>query len=310
MNPLRWIARIAPALALIAGLSPAKSATFPLPGPGDTVVGRMLPIELSHEDTLVDIARRYSIGYQEIRRANPGLDPWLPGEGRAALLPTRFILPVAPWKGIVLNVAEMRLYYFPASAAGEEPEVVTYPVSIGRMDWNTPLGKTTVVRKAKNPTWTPPASIRREHAAEGDILPSVVPAGPDNPLGQRAIYLGRSGYLIHGTNKPYGIGMRVTHGCVRLYPEDIEALFEQVPVGTPVNIINQPYKAGWQGDTFYVEAHAVMDENDFPLPPDLIMLRQVITEAAGDRIGAIDWSDVESIAYESAGIPIPLTLER
>lgn len=302
--------RLALALLLAAGIAPASGASFALPPPGDAVVGRMVPIELGHEDTLVDIARHYSIGYQEIRRANPDLDPWLPGEGSAALLPTRFILPDAPREGIVLNVGEMRLYYFPKPGDNGSAEVITYPVSIGRMDWNTPLGKTTIVRKTENPTWTPPASIKREHAAEGDMLPDVVPAGPDNPLGQHALYLGRSGYLIHGTNKPFGIGMRVTHGCVRLYPEDIAALFQQVPVGTAVNIINQPYKAGWQGNTFYVEAHPVFDENDYPLPPDLAEVRRVATLAAGAHARDLDWSAVEAIAYESAGIPIPLVLER
>ena len=305
-----WTSRLALTLMLVVGITPARSATFPLPPPGDAVVGRMLPIELSHGDTLVDIARRYSIGYQEIRRANPDLDPWLPGEGSAALLPTRFILPEAPWQGIVLNVGEMRLYYFPDPAPDGMAEVITYPVSIGRIDWNTPLGETTIARKAANPTWTPPASIRREHAAEGDILPAVVPAGPDNPLGQHALYLGRSGYLIHGTNKPFGIGMRVTHGCVRLYPEDVATLFDQVPVGTRVNIIDQPYKAGWQDGTFYVETHPVFDENDYPLPPNLMELRRVVTLAAGERAHAVDWGAVETIAYEAAGIPIPLALKR
>ena len=303
---LRWTIRLALALILAYGIAPALAATLPLPPPGDAVVGRMFPIELTRQDTLVDIAREYSIGYQEIRGANPDLDPWLPGEGNAALLPTRFILPDVPWRGIVLNVGEMRLYYFPTDGK----QVTTYPVSIGRMDWKTPLGETTIVRKQANPTWTPPASIRREHAEQGDILPAVVPAGPDNPLGEHALYLGRSGYLIHGTNKPFGIGMRVTHGCVRLYPEDIAALFEQVPVGTAVNIINQPYKAGWQGSTFYVEAHPIFDENDYPVPPDLTEVRRVVTLAAGDRAHAVDWNAVESIAYEAAGIPIPLVLAR
>jgi L,D-transpeptidase ErfK/SrfK len=303
--------KLFPALASI-GLaftllsSATLAATYPLPAPGDTVIGQMAPVELSRTETLLDVARRHSIGYQEIRRANPDVDPWLPAPDSAALLPTRYVLPDAPYEGILLNVGEMRLYYFPPPPPDGDEEVITFPVSIGRMDWNTPLGETKIVRKKADPTWTPPASIRKEHAAQGDILPDVVPAGPDNPLGQHALYLGRSGYLIHGTNRPYGIGMRVTHGCVRLYPEDVARLFELVPVGTPVNIINQPAKAGWQEGTLYLEVHPVLDENDQLLPPDLVAIRQVVTRAAGDHADTIDWSRVDAIAYEAGGIPVSL----
>ena len=302
-----WLAFLAiPQLALLVQV--AGAAAFPLPQPGDSVVGRMFSVELGRQDTLVDIARRYSIGWQEIRGSNPGVDAWMPAAESAALVPTRFVLPDAPREGIVLNIAEMRLYYFPPPDDRGNRDVITYPVSIGRIDWKTPLGETTVIRKTENPTWTPPESIKREHAAAGDILPDVIPAGDDNPLGRHALYLGRSGYLIHGTNRPYGIGMRVTHGCVRMYPEDIAMLFDQVPVGTRVDIVDQPYKAGWQEGVFYVEAHPLLDESDNPLPPDLIRLRQAVEKAAGPRSYAIDWKQVDDIAYEAAGIPVPLGL--
>ena len=296
-------------LLLLLSATAPRAATFPFPLPGDSVVGRMRSIDLSTRDTLVDIARAYSIGYQEIRQANPDVDPWLPAPQSAAMLPTRFVLPDAPREGIVLNVGEMRLYYYPPPGPDGQT-VVTFPVSIGRMDWKTPLGETRVVRKKENPTWTPPESIKKEHAAAGDILPPVVPAGPDNPLGQHALYLGRSGYLIHGTNRPYGIGMRVTHGCVRLYPEDVESLFNMVPVGTPVNIINQAAKAGWQEGTFYVEVHPVFDEDDRRLPPDIAEVRRVVERAAAGRAGSIDWKAVDAIAREGGGIPVPLTMRR
>jgi len=310
MKPHRFLYSWLVTLTLLVFPPVTPAATFPYPASGDSVVGQMRPVDLEYEDTLLDIARRYSIGYQEIRQANPGLDPWLPGKGAGALLPTRFVLPDAPWEGIILNVGEMRLYYFPPADVTVDQNVITFPVSIGRMDWKTPLGETTIVRKKENPTWTPPESIKREHAAQGDILPDVVPAGPDNPLGQHALYLGRRGYLIHGTNRPYGIGMRVTHGCVRLYPEDIARLFDMVPVGTRVNIINQPIKAGWQEGIFYVEVHPVLDENDNQLPPDLLQLRQVVSRAAGSAADRIDWSAVDAIAYEAGGIPVPLALSR
>jgi lipoprotein-anchoring transpeptidase ErfK/SrfK len=173
-------------------------------------------------------------------------------EGTRVILPTQHILPDTPREGLVLNLPEMRLYYYPKPSTGKPRTVVTFPVSIGRMDWATPLGLTRVTAKVINPVWYPPASIRAEHEQEGQALPPEVAAGPDNPLGQYALQLGRPGYLIHGTDRPYGIGMRATHGCIRLYPEDIQRLFEEVPVGTPVRIVNQPYKAGWYRGVLYL----------------------------------------------------------
>jgi L,D-transpeptidase ErfK/SrfK len=170
-------------------------------------------------------------------------------------------LPEAPREGLVLNIATKRLFYFPAPVAGEPAIVETYPIGIGREGWATPTGETSVVSKARDPVWFVPASIREEHAAAGDPLPAQVPPGPDNPLGTRVLGLGIPGYLIHGTNKPAGVGMRVSHGCVRLYPEDIESLFERVPLGTPVRIVNQPYLFGWQAGDLLLEAHPPLDED-------------------------------------------------
>ena len=196
------------------------------------------------EDTLPDLARRYSLGYEEIQRANPGVDVWLPGEGTSLLIPGQRLLPPGPHEGIVVNLPEHRLYYYPEGKKGETPYVITYPVSIGKMDWNTPLGKTRIVDKRKNPLWYPPESVRKEHAERGDPLPTVVKAGPDNPLGAFAMRLDikPGAYLIHGTNNPIAVGMAITHGCIRMYPEDIEALFPLVPVNTPVWLINEPVK--------------------------------------------------------------------
>jgi len=297
-------ALLAAALSLAAAATPA--ITFDYPKAGDTVIGRMQSVELKYEDTLSDVARRYSVGYQEIRGANPDIDFWLPGDGTGALVPTRFVLPDVPHEGLVLNIAELRLYYFPPPDPTHGRQVVTYPVSIGRMDWETPLGTTKVISKRENPTWTPPPSIRKEHAEQGDILPDVVPGGPDNPLGQHALYLGRRGYLIHGTNRPFGIGMRVTHGCMRLYPENVAELFERVPVGTTVNIIDEPYKAGWQDGVLYAEAHPLFDGDENRLPPDYARLLAVIEAKAGQAMAEIDRQLVYQIADEASGIPVPL----
>lgn len=232
------------------------------------IFGQIQTTAASREETLLDIARRYDIGQDEMMLANPGVDRWLPENGATVVLPLRFIIPQAERTGLVINLPEMRLYYFPKPVKGQKPEVITYPVSIGRMDWKTPLGRTTIVRKQKDPTWTPPQSLKIEAITEGKPpLKDIVPPGPDNPLGRYALYLGLPGYLIHSTNKPFGVGMRVTHGCMRLYPEDIEKLFNLVPAGTSVQIVNQPIKLGWQGDLLFIELHPPLEE-DTTTPSD------------------------------------------
>jgi L,D-transpeptidase ErfK/SrfK len=225
------------------------------------LIGELRHARVEDGETLLDIARRHDLGQNEIVLANPALDRWLPAAGAEVLLPTRYILPNAKRAGLVLNVPEMRLYFFPKPAPGRGPVVITYPVSVGRMDWRTPTGTTRVTAKQKDPAWYPPASLREEAMAAGQALPAVIPPGPANPLGRHALRLGIHGYLIHGTNKPYGVGMRVTHGCLRMYPEDIAALFNDIPVGTPVQIVNQPVKVGWLDETLYLEIHP-------PLPED------------------------------------------
>lgn len=288
---------------------PASAITFELPPAGESVVGNLQIISTRYEDTLVHVARQNNVGYRELRLANPEVDSWLPGEYTPVVVPTFFVLPDAPRKGIVLNLPEMRLYYYPPPKRGERPVVVTYPVSVGRRDWSTPLGKSRIVRKQENPTWTPPASIRKEHAERGDTLPAVVKPGPDNPLGKHALYLDKPGYLLHGTNQPAGVGMRVTHGCVRLFPEDIETLFAMVPIGTPVYLVNQPYKAGWRDGVLYFEAHPP-DADGRELPPDFKLMQRVINKALGEIGGRpdypVDWRHATRLAAFAEGIPLSL----
>lgn len=246
----------------IAGI--ARAGTWILPPSDIDIFGQMQTTVVSREETLLDIARLYDIGQTEILLANPDVDRWLPADGAEVILPSRYIIPQTERKGLVLNLAEMRIYYFPKPKKGAKPVVTTHPVGIGRMDWETPLGKTKVIGKKKDPTWTPPQSLKDAAIAAGDPpLPDVVPAGPDNPLGRFAIRLGvgNGSYLIHGTHKPFGIGMRVSAGCVRMYPEDIEAMFAQVPIGTQVQIINEPIKLGWLGDSLFVELHPPLEED-------------------------------------------------
>jgi L,D-transpeptidase ErfK/SrfK len=290
-------------LALAVG--PAAASVYPLPADGSAVVGTDSTVATVYEDTLPDIAHRYSLGYYEIIRANPGVDVWLPGAGKQLTLPGRRILPPGPREGIVLNLPEHRLYYFPKPHPGEQPVVITYPVSIGKMDWRTPLGETHVIAKIRHPAWYPPESIRKEHAANGDPLPKVVGPGPDNPLGDFALRLaaGHGEYMIHGTNNPTAVGMAVTHGCIRMYPEDVAALFALIPVGTPVRLINQPVKVAWAGGQLFLEAHPPVDDEGQSVEPDLQLLSQQLDQALGTDTAAIHWDLARATLQAASGMP-------
>ncbi|MDX1500395.1 MAG: L,D-transpeptidase family protein [Woeseiaceae bacterium] len=331
-------------LGLFVSALPVHAEIYELPPPGFDVVGAIATVTARHEDTLIDIARRHGLGYEDIVRANPDVDVWVPGAGTEVVLPTRFVLPPGPRKGIVLNLAEYRLYYFPPPKAGERAVVMTYPISIGRMDWETPLGLARVISKVVDPAWYPPQSVKDEHAAEGRPLPNVVPPGPDNPLGRHAMRLNIPGYLIHGTNRPAGVGMRVTHGCIRMFPEDIEYLFGHIGIDTPVRIINAPIKIGWNGDELVLEAHPVLEvaapttdepkkagatgtdaaasvpeekigDDDTPIDDERLRAAQkdpltYVTEqyiaATGERSAELDWYRAEEIVTRSDGIPTPV----
>jgi len=302
--------RVFAAVGVLLATGTAAAESFPLPVDGGDLIGDPRSTFARHEDTLIDIAREHGLGYEEIVNANPGVDPWLPGAGVSVELPKRRLLPMAPREGIVINLPEHRLYYFPKLGRDETPVVWSYPVSIGKMDWNTPLGSTRIVQKIKDPTWTPPKSVREEHAKRGDILPAVVPAGPNNPLGLFAMRLGIPGgaYLIHGTNRPAGVGMQVTHGCMRLYPEDIEELFAMVAVNTPVRIVNQPFKLGWQDGQLWVEVHPALQE-DTVEPPTLTDLTRLVVDATRESLTPVDWTRVQRAFAEARGMPVAVSLD-
>ena len=287
--------------------TPVRTDSFVLPLEGTDVVGEVQVVTARHEDTLADFARRYGLGFDEIVAANPSVDPWLPGEGTRVVLPTQFVLPNAPPKGLVLNLSAMRLFYFPKPERDGPRVVVTHPIGIGREGWRTPQGTLRITQKIENPKWRVPASVRREHAKMGDRLPAVVPAGPKNPLGAYAMRLSRPSYLIHGTNEPYGVGMRVSHGCVRLYPEDIARLFHEVPKGTQVRIVNQPYLAGWRDGTLYLEAHPPLEEDAKRWKGSLKPMERVVLAKAGDSPEAVDWEAAGQITREALGIPVPIS---
>lgn len=293
---------LAAALVFAAALSasPADAAKNT-----DATIGTVQHYRTRSSDTFVDLARRFDVGYDELVAANPGVDPWLPGENTPLTLPTAQLLPAAPHRGIVINLAAMRLFFFPPGSAPP----VTYPIGIGREGYGTPIGTTRVVRKQENPTWIPTASER----AEEPDLPRVVPPGPDNPLGEYALYLGWPGYRIHGTNKPPSVGRRVSHGCIHLYPEDIAALYRNASIGTPVTVVDQPVEFGWIGRALFMEVHpslSQLDEIDRrgTFSPEAIDgLGREVRAAAGAQWRRIDWNVVLTAAKERRGIPVRIT---
>ena len=270
-------------------------------GGQDSVIGHLASVPVQDGDTLLDIARHFGLGYQHIVEANPSLDPWVPQPGSRALLPLQFILPDAPRKGVVINLASMRLYYF---ADGKSPELSTWPIGIGREGRSTPVGIMAVDHKRERPTWYVPESIRRSHGQQGDPLPAVVPPGPDNPLGDYAFYLSKPSYLIHGTDKPFSIGLRASNGCIRLYPEDIASAFREIPPKTPVRVVNQPYLLGWLDGGLYLEAHKPFDELNGPQEKKRLLAE--LRLMAKKQSLKLDWPKIEETLAQALGIPMPV----
>lgn len=281
---------------------------YPLPEQSD-VIGRMQAVEASQEDTLIDIGLRHGIGYNAIRAANPDTRVWLPGEGTKVEIPTRFILPPGPREGIVINIAELRLYYYPPAKRGETPRVETYPIGIGRLDWQTPLGTTRITAKVENPAWYPPESIIKEYAERGIDLPRTVPPGSDNPLGDYAMILDIPGYLIHGTNRPQGVGMRVSHGCIRMLPDDIEDLIYRVSVDTPVRLINQPLKLGWtQQDMLLAQVYPVPEATPEEMKAQVTKAFDTATTAVKGQEFLIDYAGLKRMVENPNHMPESILL--
>src|SRR5450631_2637641 len=268
---------------------------------GDDVIGRMRSIRLEKGDTLPDIARHFSLGLNGVTATNPGVDIWVPEAGERIMLPLRFILPDAPRKGIVINLAAMRLFEFKGN--GESLAVLTYPVGVGTEERPSPRGQMRVERKVHLPTWHVPTSIARDHLKKGDPLPAAVPPGPQNPLGEYALYLSAPSYLIHGTNKPASIGLRATNGCIRLYPEAIKRLYENTPAKTPVSMVNQPYLLGQSNGVVYLEVHGATEDLDDAEFDKIYKKLRTIEKESGRTL---DWSKVKKVLAEARGIPVPI----
>jgi len=295
----RWLATTAFALSLAT--LPAVAAEYPI-GPDQQMVGEIRRYTVKEGEVLADIARHFDVGYTALVMANPGIDPWLPGAGREITIPSLYILPDAPHQGVVINLAQWRLYYFPPGGG----RVETYPLGLGVIGKKTPLGVTRVVSKEANPAWYPPPSIR----AERPELPGVVPAGPDNPLGAYALHLGWTNYLIHGTNKPDGVGRNVSHGCIRLYPEDIERVFNIVGIGTPVRSVDVPATGGWGADGLYIQVYPSKSQVEEisidrrPTAETAQGVEAVVRNIAGRYVDTVNWGAVAQAARQRTGMPV------
>ncbi len=300
----------APAAAQSALPPPIQTERFVLK-PGQDVIGQVQMVRLKPHQVLSDVAREFDVGYDAIRHANPKVDPWLAPVGTPVVVPTQFILPDAPHVGIVVDLAAMRLFYFPPHRPGAPQVVITHPVGIGRLGWPTPTGVTYVAGHIAHPAWIVPRSILAEHAHEGVPLTHVVPAGPNNPLGQYAMPLAWAGYLIHGTDKPAGVGRRVSHGCIHLYPEDIKQLFRQVPNGTPVRVVNQPYLFGWKHGRLYMQAYGPLKDDKRPWKTNATLLDRMLTHQLIHRLAhareRIDWSRVRALVATPKVVPLPVS---
>jgi len=279
----------------------AQAKSFPLPAQGD-VVGQLEVAIAKEGENFAQIARDHDLGYTALAEANPKVDPNHIAAGTALVIPNQFILPNAPRQGLVINLAEMRLYYYPGTGT-----VITHPLGIGREGEGTPVGVMKVIEHVANPTWTPTEDMRKLRAKEGVILPKSMPPGPDNPMGKFKMRLSSPTYLIHGTNDPLGgIGRRSSSGCMRLYPEDIEALYHQVKNGTPVYTVNQPYKVGWSENQLYIESHATIEENVQQGQSDIDSIRNVVNQGVHNKPVQIAWNKVAEIASETQGWPQPI----
>lgn len=286
-------------LQLLLSLAAATASAQPR----DDLIGRLAVHTIAAEDTLVDLAVQYEVGFVEMAAANPGIDPWLPRPGTNILIPSAHLLPTVPRRGIVINLADQRLYFFPARG-----EAQSYPIGVASDGVTITVGTARVIRKRVNPVWVPPPSVR----AEMPDLPESVPPGPDNPLGAFALDLSWTSTAIHGTNSPYGVGRRVSHGCFRLYPTGIEKLFPQVAIGTEVRVVNQPVKMGWSGGKLLLEVHPTLEQADQieaqgrSEPVDLPDLQMTLMDFAGAIADEIDWGAVHRIAREHRGLPVPV----
>jgi len=298
-----WRRLVAVNLAALLSILPLRSASpaeFVLASDG-TIVGSPFVVTIESEVTLYDVARHFDLGMPEVQSVNPGINPWMLRYDQRVLIPTQFNLPPKPWMGIIVNLAARRLYYFPSRSGSAPQNVLTFPIGIGDDDWETPVGSGTITAKIANPSWIPPASIREEHARRGDLLPEAVPPGPNNPMGLFKLQTSFPAIYLHGTNRPWSIGERASHGCIRLYPEDIAELFRRVPVGTPVNVIDAPYVFGTSHGVLYLSAYVR------PSRPAQQAAITAFADIDDELRRTIDWTRFDRAVNSASSLPQALS---
>lgn len=278
--------------------SHAFATSYTIPSEKESVIGSIQTGWVKSGDQAADIAKAYDIGFNEIQNANPQINMnHRFASGREVMIPTQHLLPNAPRKGIVINLPEMRMYYYSGN------EVLTYPIGIGKPGKTIPVTTSKVTYKKTNPFWYPPQDIREFNLAQGVILPRVLPPGPDNPLGTYAIYMSVPTYLIHSTIFPESVGRRASFGCIRMYETDIESFFPTVNKGIPIEILNAPVKVGWQNKALFMEAHEPLEEYKDDVNASLPGMVHQIVERSGNEPILIDWQAVSFIAQNKDGIP-------
>jgi len=308
--------RLAAILSAMLVFCRVDAAVFDVPQGNDSIVGEIKVVQISGANTLPDVARHYDVGYDEITMANPDVDVWLPKPEQHIVVPTQFILPPKPWTGVIINIPQRRLFYFLPVKKGETPKVLTLPVGIAREDWETPLGLSFIKSKQKDPAWFVPKSIRKEHLEnEGYELPEYFPPGPNNPMGMLAVETGFRSIFVHGTNRPWGIGMRVSHGCLHLYPEDAATFFDVAVVKTPLRVINEPVLVGRRDNELRISMYRPVIE--YGPPPSRMTLATTAfipylqeMKTASSPIYDLDWGRVQSMAdskLDGHVVPVPVT---
>lgn len=301
------MSRLIAFLFLALGAGSLQALSLQMPPPGEDIVGGVFTVQTErYEDTMNHYAERHDMGFREMLLANPSINPWVPGVGRTLVIPAEFILPPGERKGIVINLAEQRMYWYQPDGQ----TVITFPLGIGREGWQTPLVNAKVIKSIKNPTWHPPASIRAEHAAMGDPLPRSVPPGPDNPMGAWAVQLSAPGYFIHGSNKELGVGMRVSHGCMRMYNDDIAEFAQTVPPGTSLRIINRPVKVGWRHGKLHVEVHDALEEQRSTHVAEAAVADAIHLVRQQRKAIDIDWIEAKAAAVQVSGMPVNVSARR
>lgn len=288
---------------------PAAAAAFPLPAPGDTIVGQLQVVAIANpRTTLLDIARHFDLGYEEIVRANPDVSIWVPKLGTKVVIPTEFILPPGKREGIVINIPQRRLFYFIKATRQTPGQVVTMPLGIARRGWETPLGTTRIIAKFRDPSWIVPKSIKQEHVQQGEAdFPDYFPPGPDNPMGMLAMETGFPMIFIHGTNKPWGVGMRPSHGCLHLYPEDAAFLFPLIKTGTPVRIVNLPNTAGERDGVLYMSSAEPVDDYAEEVSAANQAVEALFPFTADARSPEVDWQRVFKASQARRYLPVPVS---